>query len=224
LVATLLVLTAVPRFDGGRMARADEPGDPAVAAVPRVPWIDLFNGRNLDGWEVVEGSEDDWSVVDGTLTCAGQDHGWLGTEERYDNFRLVVEFRLPAGGDSGVFLRAADEGNPAFAGLEVQLLDDRAAEYRHQPAHGRCGGIYSVAGPARLLSKPAGEWQTLEIVCGIDRVTTSLNGQPATEIDLMEAAKRHAGAARTTGRIGLQSWGTAVEFRRVRLQGLGRSG
>lgn len=189
-----------------------------------LPWTSLFNGRNLAGWEVVEGDADDWSVVDGVLACAGRDHGWLGTEERYDNFRLMVEFRLPAGGDSGVFVRAADEGNPAFEGLEVQLLDDRAAEYRHQPEHGRCGGIYSVAGPARLLSKAAGEWQTLEIVCGGDRMTTILNGEVATDVNLSKAAEEHPGAARPTGRIGLQSWGTPVEFRRVQIQSLGRSG
>ena len=224
-IGAVVLIVAAPWCSPARVARAVEPAGPAAAEPGQgLPWVDLFDGRTLEGWQVVEGDEDDWSVVNGTLTCAGRDHGWLGTEKRYDNFRLVVEFRLPAGGDSGVFLRAADEGNPAFEGLEVQLLDDRAAEYRHQPAHGRCGGIYSVAGPAKLVSKSAGEWQTLEVICGVDRVKTILNGEPATEIDLESAADSHPGAARRTGRIGLQSWGTAVEFRRVRIQNLGRPG
>jgi len=225
LVTAVLMAGAPPGGGGACVAQVKVPAQVADAGPNHgLPWASLFNGRNLEGWEVVEGDADDWSVVDGVLACAGREHGWLGTKERYDNFRLLVEFRLPAGGDSGVFVRAADEGNPAFEGLEVQLLDDRADEYRNQPEHGRCGGIYGVAGPARLLSRPAGEWQTLEIVCGVDRVTTILNGEVATEVGLAKAAEGHAGAARTTGRIGLQSWGTPVEFRLVRIQSLGRSG
>lgn len=209
----------------GGIAAAEPAGFPSDdAAVAGLPWVDLFNGRDLEGWKVVDGDEQRWSVVDGVLICAGGDHGWIGTEERHDAFRLVVEFRLPAGGDSGVFLRAADEGNPAYEGMEVQLLDDQAEQYRHAPAYGRCGGIYSVAGPDRLVSKPAGEWQTLEILCGVDRVTTILNGETATDIDLETVSGDHPGAARTSGRIGLQNWGTKVEFRRVRIQSLGRAG
>lgn len=220
-----MVVWSVQGFDVVCLAQELAPARQADAAPTQsLPWVDLFNGRNLEGWKVIEGDEDDWSVVDGVLTCGGREQGWLGTEGRHDNFRLIVEFRLPAGGDSGIFVRAADEGNPAFDGLEVQLLDDRADEYRHQPEHGRCGGIYSVAGPAKLLSKAAGEWQTIEIVCGIDRVKTILNGEVATEVDRAKAAEGHPGAARSTGRIGLQSWGTPVEFRRVRIQSLGRSG
>lgn len=223
-VGVAMFVWSVQGFDGACLAQEQTASRQTAAGPTQLPWVDLFNGRNLGGWRVIEGDENGWSVVDGVLKCGGRDRGWLGTEERHDNFRLLVEFRLPAGGDSGIFLRAADEGNPAFDGLEVQLLDDRADAYRHQPEHGRCGGIYSVAGPAKLLSKAAGEWQTVEIVCGVDRVTTILNGQVATEVALSKAAEGHPGAARSTGRIGLQSWGTPVEFRRVRIQSLGRSG
>lgn len=191
------------------------------------PEIELFNGKNLEGWEVVAGDPADWSVVDGVLTCGGN-HGWLGTKRRFDNFRLVVEFRLPEGGDSGVFLRAGDEGNPAFDAIEVQLLDDRAVPYRDLPNHALCGAVYALAGPERRLSRQPGEWQSIEIVCGLDRVATTLNGEPVADVSLTKfkdrAENTHPGVTRRQGRIGLQAWGTKAEFRSIVIRPLGGSG
>src|SRR5262245_10423319 len=92
-------------------------------------WTPLFNGKDLEGWEAVDGPMSSWKVEDGVLFCSGGGGGWLSTKKEYQNFEVELEFRVPAGGNSGVFLRAPHQGNPAFAGMEVQLLDDRAPEY-----------------------------------------------------------------------------------------------
>ena len=176
---------------------------------------------------MIAGDPIDWSVKDGILACSGRRQGWIGTTKRYANYRLVVEFRMAANADSGIFLRAPDEGNPAFEGLEVQLLDDRAAAYEHVSDDARCGGLYSLAGPGERASKAAGEWQTLEIFCMLDRIKTVLNGTVCVDARLDEFAdslEANPGIRRTSGRIGLQCWSEGVEFRSIRIEDLGQPG
>ena len=139
--------------------------DDDAPAGPDFPSAPIFNGENLDGWELVDGDIDDWSVVDGVLTGTGKNHGWIATKKSYDNFRLYLEFRVPDGGNSGVFVRAPKEGNPAFTGLEVQVLDDRAKQFANLPNHSWCGGIFGIVGPKERATKKAGEWQSMTLFC-----------------------------------------------------------
>lgn len=201
------------------------PVDDDAPAGPGFPSVPIFNGENLDGWELLDGDINDWSVVDGVLTGTGQRHGWIGTKKTYDNFRLYLEFRVPEGGNSGVFLRAPDEGNPAFAGLEVQVLDDRAKQFANLPSHSWCGGIFDIVGPKQRATKKPGAWQSMTILCSFSRVTVSLNGKVIVEADLndhKDRARQHPGILREKGRIGLQSWGTKIEYRNIRIQHFGR--
>ena len=69
-------------------------------------WKPLFNGKDLSGWQPEGGSKDSWHVEDDMLYCSGGGGGWLSTDKEYANFELELEFRLPAHGNSGVFLRA----------------------------------------------------------------------------------------------------------------------
>ena len=214
------VLAIAGGWAAGLLPAAEQAGRPRAG-------VALFNGKNLDGWEVVAGDAADWKVVDGILTCTGRRQGWIGTKRPYANYRLVVEFRMAANADSGVFLRAPDEGNPAFAGLEVQLLDDRGAAFEGVPNDARCGGVYNLVGPDERASKAAGEWQTLEIFCTLDRIKTVLNGEVCVDVSLREFAdsrEAHPGIDRTSGRIGLQCWSGQVEFRSIRIVDLGQPG
>ncbi|MDR9410761.1 MAG: DUF1080 domain-containing protein, partial [Balneolaceae bacterium] len=73
----------------------------------------LFNGINLEGWQII-GTPGTWGVEDGILFTDGDGSGWLSTENRYDNFVIELEYRVPEGGNSGLFLRSPREGNPAY--------------------------------------------------------------------------------------------------------------
>src|SRR5262245_35093842 len=90
---------------------------------PEVPdgFETLFNGKDLSGWKVnKDGKIDVWGAEKGVLFVKGGGGGWLMTEKEYSDFELRLEFKLPEKGNSGVALRSALEGNPAFeAGMEI---------------------------------------------------------------------------------------------------------
>jgi 3-keto-disaccharide hydrolase len=186
-------------------------------------WISLFNGKNLDGWQAVEGPMSAWKVEDGLLYCSGGGGGWLSTKDQYENFEIELEFRVPPGGNSGVMLRAPHQGTPAFSGMEIQILDDRAPEYAKLKPYQYCGSLYDLEPPKTRASKPAGEWQKMHITCNGRNVQVSLNGTPIVDANLDEYVDKeatHPGLKRMTGYVGLQNHGTRLDFRNVRLRKL----
>ncbi|UCH62644.1 MAG: DUF1080 domain-containing protein [Fidelibacterota bacterium] len=183
----------------------------------------LFNGRDLAGWQQVGGVEGAWQVADGILYTEGEGGGWLSTTEEYADFTLDLEFRLPAGGNSGVFLRAPHEGDPAYAGLEIQVLDDYADKYADLKPWQYTGSIYGVQAPSSRASRRAGRWQRMVIICRGPQVQITLNDKQIVDanlIDYMYLEKSHPGLKRRRGYIGLQNHSTRVDYRNVRIEEL----
>ncbi len=176
----------------------------------------LFNGRDLSGWVPVGPKPGEWRAEEGILSVQAGGSGWLRTEREYRDFVLRLKFRLPPAGNSGVFLRAPLAGNPAFDGLEIQILDHFHEEYRGIKPAQFTGSIYDLV-PARqegLL--PAGQWNAFEITHRGDALTVALNGLKIVEADLTRLRRRiedHPGIGRKEGFIGLQSHGSVVQFR-----------
>lgn len=186
-------------------------------------WVSLFNGKNLDGWQAIDGPMSSWHVEDGILFCSGGGGGWLSTTKEYGDFEIELEFRVPPGGNSGVFLRAPHQGNPAFAGMEVQVLDDCAPEYAKLQPYQYCGSLYGIAAPKTRVSKPAGEWQKLRILCQDRQVKVTLNDTVISDTNLDEQKAHevtHPGITRATGHVGLQNHGTRLDYRNIRLRKL----
>ncbi len=186
-------------------------------------WTPLFNGKNLDGWVAIDGPASSWNVEDGQLFCTGQGSGWLSTDKEYDNFELDLEFRVPAGGNSGVFLRAPHKGNPAFEGMEIQVLDDYDARYANLKPTQYCGSLYDVSPATPHVSKKAGEWQKMHIICQDNHVKVSLNGTQVVDADLSahpDKLPTHPGLKRTSGYIGLQNHGSRLDYKNVRIRAL----
>lgn len=191
----------------------------------------LFNGQDLSGWQRVGGQAGGWQASDGVLSTEGggaewkrgQGGGWLSTDKQYDNFKLEMDYRLPEGGNSGIFLRAPHEGDPAFAGMEIQLLDDDANPYRDLEPWQYTGSIYDVQAPSQDAHKQAGEWQHISIVCDGPKVHVTLNGQQIIDtnlIDHMDRVEKHPGLKRRKGYIGLQNHNTKIEFRNITIKEL----
>lgn len=186
-------------------------------------WQPLFNGKSLDGWKAVQGSIDTWQAADGMLSCAGGGGGWLSTTKEYDNFELELEFRVPPGGNSGVFLRAPHEGNPAYTGMEIQVLDDAAKQYADLQPSQYTGSIYDVVAAEPRVTKPAGEWQKMTILCDGRQVQVTLNGTQIinANLDDHEAKfQQHPGLTRDAGHIGLQNHGSQLDYRNIRIRRL----
>jgi hypothetical protein len=182
----------------------------------------LFNGKDLAGWELKQSKgdiKDYWSVKDGILTAkAGT--GWLSTAEQYGDFILRVEWRIEAGGNSGVFLRVPGvvEGkSPSQTGAEIQILDDNDPKYKGKlKPYQYSGSIYTFVPCAKPVFKGAGEWNSFEITCKEDKIAVVYNGEKVAEADASKDPE--LGKRPRKGYIGLQNHGSPVEFRKVEIK------
>ncbi len=189
-------------------------------------FVPLFNGKDLSGWKAIDAKKDVWSAADGLIVCGGDGGGWLGTDKEYGDFVLRLEYRLKPGGNSGVYLRAPNTGWISRVGMEIQLLDDFDAQYAKLDFYQYTGSIYHVVPPTQRASKPAGEWNSIEIRAEGRQVVVVLNGKKIVDADLDRClkdpavAKEHTGLTRTAGKVGLQSHTDRVEFRNLRIKEL----
>jgi len=197
---------------------------------------DLFNGKNLDGWgsflvEPDAKMEDVWSVKDGLLICKGEPHGFLSTEKKFDNFKLVVEWRWAPGkkpGNSGVLLRiTGDEKMMLPKCFEAQLAHrnagdiwafhgfkaDGAADRKKTIAGHELGGDMTRFSKSEVNENEVGDWNKYEITADGGTITLKVNGK---EVNQATDCDRHK------GKIALQSEGGEIHFRTVRLTPLDR--
>ena len=196
------------------------------AAGPAEPgFTPLFNGRNLDGWKLMGGVGPGYIVEGDRIVCPADGGGNLFTEKEYANFILRVEFKLSPGGNNGVGLRAPYEGDAAYQGMEIQVLDDPAEQYKDIQPGQHSGSIYLVFPAKQGALKPTGEWNSYEITANGRHVSINLNGTMVVDADLdtmkdPRILRQHPGLARTTGHIGLLGHRSHVEFRNIRVKEL----
>jgi len=190
-------------------------------------FVPLYNGKDLSGWEVQNGSIDAWQPNGEILSCIKRGGGWLRTTKMYSDFIVRVDYRIPPGGNSGVGLRFPGKGDPAHAGMEIQILDDDAEVYKkmHLVAAQHTGGIYYQAPAKQGAAKPAGEWNSYEITCLGPHVKVVLNGQVVNDVmvdQFTTGAGGHKALAERPqiGYVGLQSHETRVDFRNIALKDL----
>jgi hypothetical protein len=211
------------------------------AAVREGEWIDLFNGRDLDGWRSYGGGTPNaaWVVEDGVLFLnvpEGTEEatgGDLITEEQYENFELELEWKISEGGNSGVFygVREIEGHEVAYeTGIEIQILDnDRHVDGKVPETS--AGACYAMYAPTRDALRPVGEYNKVRLVVEDGHVEHWLNGQKIVEYEIGSddwnrriADSKFAGwehfAKYRKGHIGLQDHTDPVWFRNVRLRRL----
>ncbi len=193
---------------------------PADAPAPPEGFQPLFNGKDLTGWTVLNGKKSVWGAENGILFVDGKGGGWLMTEKEYADFEIRLDFKMPVRGNSGVALRAPMHGDPAYQGMEIQLLDDPwyKQNYPQLRRTQLTGSIYDVVPPSSEVLRPAGQWNHIDITAHGRHVTVELNGTRTVDADLDRYRNRldkHPGLARRSGRLGLQSHDGRVEFRNL---------
>jgi hypothetical protein len=212
----------------------------AGAAAQDSGFTQLFNGKDLTGW--VYGTRagkpnktgKGYQIENGVLFTTKEDGGNLFTDKEYADFVLRFEFRLTENANNGIGIRAPLEGDAAYVGMEIQVLDDSGSQYTSlQPAQYH-GSIYQMFPSKRGHQKPVGEWNAEEITAKGRRITVVLNGTTIVDANLddvkdEEVLARHGdmnrpegsrGIANTKGHIGLLGHGTRVEFRNIRIKEL----
>ncbi len=190
-----------------------------VASTP----VSLFDGKTLDGWGDRDGNPNgDWDIDDGAIhrKSGGKD---LYLQAATGDFELFFEWKIAAGGNSGVKYRVARYGDQ-WLGCEYQLLDDMGANERN-----KSGSLYDVAhpGPGKPLVR-AGQWNQSRIVVRNNRIEHWLNGMLVVRIttgthEWRQAVAKGKFAAiegfgeNAYGRIFLQNHGSEIWFRNLYL-------
>ncbi|MHC4433260.1 MAG: 3-keto-disaccharide hydrolase [Planctomycetota bacterium] len=187
----------------------------------------LFNGKNLNGWA---GNTEGYAIKDGIMICDPSlgGSGDLYTKEQYGDFTFRFEFRLLPGSNNGLGVRMPATGNAAYAGMELQILDDASPRYtgwlKDYQHH---GSIYGVVPAKTGHLKPVGEWNYQEVTAKGKQITIKLNGTTIVDADIEEASKNgtvdgrdHPGLKRDRGHIGFCGHGDQVEFRNIRIKTL----
>lgn len=195
--------------------------------------IDLFNGKNLDGWSHVlvgdVAKEKVWSVVDGVIVCRGEPVGFLQTEKSYQDYKLTFDWRWAPGGkpgNSGVLLRIAGKAETfmpkcveaqlkhgsagdiwAFFGAGINTDGERAREVKANPQLGDFKGIAKI----KDAEKAPGEWNHYEITVSGGNLTLKVNGELVNEATGLDVV---------SGPIGFQSEGGEIHFRKIQIQTL----
>jgi len=193
-------------------------GEPEITEWSETGFVDLFNGKNLEGWQ----TEGNWRVQDGVVTLHPRpgEKGWqrygsyLTTQKTYRNFVLDLEFKFEPEGNSGVFLRVGDLKNHVTSGFEIQILDTHGLE---KPGHHDGGGIIRTAAPFENRMKPAGAWNRYQIVLIDSTLVVYLNGGLIQALDLAESAMANRPMA---GHISFQDEAKVVSYRNIRIKEL----
>ncbi|MGH7134760.1 MAG: 3-keto-disaccharide hydrolase [Pirellulales bacterium] len=189
-------------------------------------FVALFDGKTLDGWQIVNKRGPGYVVEDGVLVCPKEGGGNLFTNKEYANFILRFEYWLEPGGNNGIGLRAPLAGDAAYSGMESQVLDDYAPQYADKLEPGQYhGSIYKVLPAKRGAPKKAGEWNTEEIICDGRHIKVTVNDQVIVDGNLDDVKdektlKEHPGMQRKEGHVGFLGHGTLVKFRNIRLKEL----
>jgi len=188
-------------------------------------FVPLFNGINFDGWT---GNTVDYEVKNGEIVLNidnGPSHGNLFAQGEYRDFTFRFEFQLTPGANNGLGIRAPLQGDAAYVGMELQILDDDAPIYTQLQPYQYHGSVYGVIPAKRGSLKPTGEWNYEEVVVKGNNVKVILNGNVITDGDIAAASrngtldhKEHPGLLRTTGHIGFLGHGSIVKFRNIRVK------
>ncbi len=189
----------------------------------------LFDGTHMHHWK---GNTTDYFIEDGVMVVdpQGKSTSWtsnLYTKEQYDNFVFRFEFMLTPAANNGLGIRTPLEGDAAYVGMELQILDNEAPVYEKLQPYQYHGSVYGVIPAKRGYLKPVGEWNYQEVIANGDRITVILNGTTILDGDIREASKdgtmdniEHPGLLNESGHIGFLGHGSKLKFRHIRVKRL----
>lgn len=212
-----------------RNIRIRDLSKPARDNTPPEGFRALFNGKDLSGWKglvadppararmapaelkaaeaaaTVEALKH-WKAVDGVITYDGKNTS-LCTVADYGDFEMWVDWKIPPGGDSGIYLR----GTP-----QVQIWDNPIGS----------GGLYNnqknPSNPTKNADNPVGEWNTFRILMVGEKVTLHLNDTLVVNNVTMENYWERDKPIYATGQIELQHHGSDLWFKNIYIRELPR--
>lgn len=190
----------------------------------------LFDGTNMHNWT---GNTTDYIIEDGNIAIRPKpgkgSGGNLFTKEEFSDFVFRFEFKLTPGANNGLGIRAPLEGDAAYQGMELQILDNEDPIYKNLHVYQYHGSVYGTLPAKRGFLKPVGEWNYEEVIVKGPKIKVILNGTVILDGDITEArkngaadGKKHPGLLRESGHIGFLGHGSPVEFRNIRIKDLSK--
>ena len=194
----------------------------------------LFDGTSLDAWRGFNRQDvpAGWAAMDGTLAYTpGVESGDIITRETFTDFELRLEWKVGAGGNSGIFFGVVEGNRRTYeSGPEMQILDNAGHADGANPLTS-AGSNYGLHAPVADVTRPVGEWNEVRLVREGARVEHWLNGTKIVEYELgtdewtsMVAETKFAEwpdyGVHHEGHIGLQDHGDPVWFRNLRIRRL----
>jgi glucose/arabinose dehydrogenase len=231
-----------------RLAAAEIPANQLTDAEKRGGWKLLFDGQTTNGWRNYKkpAMGDGWKVQDGALVWTKKGAGDIITADQYENYELVVDYKISKGGNSGLMFRVTeDEGAPYLTGPEVQIQDNVDGK---DPQ--KSGWLYQLYKPARPqwqinfekqmglesaetpdATRPAGEWNTLYLRISPQQCEVCMNGVTYyyfklgtpdwdERVSKSKFAKMAGFGKAAKGYICLQDHGNEVAFRNIKIREL----
>jgi len=196
--------------------------------------VPLFPNDSLAGWRVSHWADvavpqqypgTAWKIDNGVLYGLDK-HTWLISPKQYSDFILRLETRLSRGGNGGIGLRFPDSGDPAYVGIEIQVVDSEVYYRGKARPEQKTGSIYDEIAAKPQVAKPAGQWNQWEITARGSRLTVVLNGRKVIDVDLstQTKARQQKGPALAKrplkGHIGFQNLRGTIELRNIMIKEL----
>tara|TARA_B100001146_G_scaffold123933_1_gene108741 strand:- start:1128 stop:1784 length:657 start_codon:yes stop_codon:yes gene_type:complete len=196
-------------------------------------WTVLFDGERVTGLRGYKevGLPNSWEIVDGTLKTIPGYGVDLISVDIYNNFELELEWKVPEGGNSGIFYFATEEGDYIWQSApEMQVLDDK----KHSDGKNTltsAGALYAMIAPTKSVVNPVGEFNQVRIKVKDNHVEHWLNGTKVVEYeyqsdamwDLVAKSKFNTMplfAKASEGHIGIQGDHGEIWYRNIRIRKL----
>jgi len=186
----------------------------------------LFDGTNMHEWT---GNTYDYRLEDGCISLhPSVSHGGnLYTKDEFSDFIFRFEFQLTPAANNGLGIRTPMEGDAAYVGMELQILDNEDPVYKDLQVYQYHGSVYGIIPAKRGFLKPVGEWNYQEVVADGDHIKVTLNGTVILDGNIREATKngtadklQHPGLFNEKGHIGFLGHGSPVKFKNIRIKEL----
>ena len=195
-----------------------------VGSVYAGEFVSLFNGKDFTGWGGAGKPEQSGYVIkEGGIIESTKKCRFLITEKEYSNYVFEFEFKLTAGANNGLGIHYPGKGDPAYTGMEIQILDNTHPKYAKLKDYQFHGGLYTLVAAKKGHLKPVGEWNKEIVTVKGPNVKVELNGVVIMEANLDEVNKskpKHNGAKRRKGHLCFCGHGAIISLKNLRIKEL----
>lgn len=215
LLLLILIIVTGASFDatGQKATKKDKTAKSAKSK--KNTEVKLFNGKDLSNWvfylrDPAVDPATVFTVRNGVINITGDPFGYMRTKDVYSDYTLHVEWRYPGElSNSGVFIHSQTPDTIWLRCFECQLHAGDAGDFicmNGSKMNEQKEGSRVVKKMNPSNEKPAGEWNTMEVICKSNTIEVSVNG-------LLQ--NKATGISDSKGHICLQSEGKNIEFRNV---------